>query len=57
MMWIVLTVAVLVCGILLFCVYVLSKRICSLKEQVREFAFMSYAEIIFISAKTGQRVE
>ena len=36
MMWILLTVAVLVCGILLFCVYVLSKRICSLKEQVRE---------------------
>ena len=36
MMWIVLTVAVLVCGILLFCVYVLSNRICSLKKQVRE---------------------
>ena len=36
MMWILLTVAVLVCGILLFCLYVLSKRICSLKEQARE---------------------
>ena len=36
MMWIVLTVAVLVCGLLLCCVYVLSNKICSLKRQVRE---------------------
>ena len=36
MMWIVLTVAVLVCGLLLCCVYLLSNKICSLKRQVRE---------------------
>ena len=35
-MWIVLTVAVLVCGLLLCCVYLLSNKICSLKRQVRE---------------------
>ena len=36
MIWIVLTVAVLVCGLLLCCVYLLSNKICSLKRQVRE---------------------
>ena len=36
MIWIVLTLAVLVCGLLLCCIYILLNKICSLKERIGE---------------------
>lgn len=62
MMWIVLTVAVLVCGLLLCCVYVLSNKICSLKRQVRELnekigianCFPEYSRVYLNDAPVGK---
>ena len=61
-MWIVLTVAVLVCGLLLCCVYLLSNKICSLKRQVRElnenigleYCFPEYSLVFMNDAPVGQ---
>ena len=62
MMWIVLTVAVLVCGLLLCCVYLLSNKICSLKRQVRELnekigianCFPEYSRVYLNDAPVGK---
>ena len=62
MIWIVLTVAVLVCGLLLCCVYVLSNKICSLKRQVRELnekigianCFPEYSRVYLNDAPVGK---
>ena len=62
MIWIVLTVAVLVCGLLLCCVYLLSNKICSLKRQVRELnekigianCFPEYSRVYLNDAPVGK---
>ena len=62
MMWIVLTVAVLVCGLLLCCVYLLFNKICSLKRQVRELnekigianCFPEYSRVYLNDAPVGK---
>lgn len=62
MMWIVLTVAVLVCGLLLCCIYVLSNKICSLKERIRELndkagianSFPEYSRIYLNDVPVGK---
>lgn len=57
-----MTVAVLVCGLLLCCVYLLSNKICSLQRQVRELnekigianCFPEYSRVYLNDAPVGK---